>query len=200
MNTGTPESNYGYWFPGPQNDGATGWAVTPEKYGPMWIRKDNPRGAWPYDGEIELGYAGGLRMAATVIADDPLFGPIAYGGVLARSADQWAVVPEDGLRRRVHLVTRDQRLRLSCDWDGFVAGEPVRIQDDLSRISCVLENRSVLSHTLTLSLVGLTDGVYRVSGAGGPGLFQAQAGRLDLPVELGKGGAQAVLIERQTTG
>ena len=25
MNSGTPESNYGFWFPGKENDGAAGW-------------------------------------------------------------------------------------------------------------------------------------------------------------------------------
>ena len=25
MNTGRPETNYGFWYPGPENDGASGW-------------------------------------------------------------------------------------------------------------------------------------------------------------------------------
>jgi len=77
MNTGTKQTQYGFWYPGADNDGASGWAFSPEKYAPIWLRKENPRGAWSYDGEIDLGYCGALRAAATIVADDPLFGMIA---------------------------------------------------------------------------------------------------------------------------
>ena len=204
MNTGTPESNYGYWYPGPQNDGATGWAVTPEKYGPMWIRKDNPRGAWPYDGEIELGYAGGLRMAATVIADDPLFGPLAYGGVLTpdeageAGVSSWIVTPHDGLRRRVYLVTQEQRLSILCDWDGFAAGEALRIRKDLKRIELKLENRSNTAHSMTLTLRGLPPGDYEVSGSSGPAVVQVKEGSVQIPVNLAETGLHTVTLWNPT--
>ncbi|MES1249988.1 MAG: DUF5695 domain-containing protein, partial [Chitinophaga rupis] len=32
INTGTPESNYGYWYPGKGNEGASGWAFEPQQY------------------------------------------------------------------------------------------------------------------------------------------------------------------------
>jgi hypothetical protein len=41
-----------------------------------------PRGPWHYDGEIDLGFGGALRSAATVVTRDPIFGWFAYGGVL----------------------------------------------------------------------------------------------------------------------
>ena len=69
------------------------------KFGPAWIRKDAPRGPWQYGGEIDLGYGAGLRMAATIVADDPLFGLVAYGGTLTTTGGQIAVVPRDGLRQ-----------------------------------------------------------------------------------------------------
>src|SRR5215467_2740784 len=82
MNTGRPDTNFGYWFPGKENDGATGWQFMTSKFGRAWIRKDVPRGPWNYDGEIDLGFGAGLRTAATILTDDPLFGWYAYGGTL----------------------------------------------------------------------------------------------------------------------
>ena len=41
-----------------------------------------PRGPWRYDGEIDLGYGGALRMAATIVTRDPVFGWFAYGGAM----------------------------------------------------------------------------------------------------------------------
>jgi len=104
MNTGRPDTNFGFWFPGPENDGASGWQFMTAKYGRAWIRKDVPRGPWHYDGEIDLGYGAGLRMAATIVADDPLFGLIAYGGTLAATGAHISVVPRDGLRQRFSVV------------------------------------------------------------------------------------------------
>ena len=195
MNTGTPESNYGYWYPGPANDGATGWAVTPEKYGPMWIRKDNPRGAWPYDGEIELGYAGGLRMAATILAHDPLFGLIAYGGILEEIEGAWAVVPQDGLRSRFCIVESDRRLMINCDWDGFAAGEQIIVRKDGTRIDLRIENRSGVTHTMTISVNGMQDGSYAVTGANGLSTIVVKSGRAQIPVLLGADGTQAISLQ-----
>ena len=69
MNTGPAENNYGFWFPGPENDGASGWQFTSTKTGSAWMGSSfpggvsEPRGPWHYDGEIDLGYGGALRMA-----------------------------------------------------------------------------------------------------------------------------------------
>ncbi len=87
MNTGTPASNYGYWYPGKKNDGATGWEFNPGKASKRfnWGKLRNvPHGAQPYDGEADLGLGAVMRMAATVITDDPLFGWLAYGGELIK--------------------------------------------------------------------------------------------------------------------
>jgi len=35
-------------------------------------------------GEIDLGFSGALRTAATVVSDDPIFGLFAYGGDLKK--------------------------------------------------------------------------------------------------------------------
>jgi hypothetical protein len=76
MNSGTPESNYGYWYPGKANDGAAGGGFEPSANGRMWLVPSLPlgRGAWCFASEIDLGYCGALRSAATILADDPLDG------------------------------------------------------------------------------------------------------------------------------
>ncbi len=176
MNTGTADTDYGYWFPGKENDGASGWAITPEKYSGMWIRQDNGRGSWPYDGEIELGYGAGLRTAATIVADDPIFGWFAYGGRLDVCEDAYEVRPQDGLRQRFHLVGREARVHMLLERDGFAADQPIRVSSSLAgpieaarqspEIEFHLENRSGDRHQTILRLLGLKPGRYAVRVGG----------------------------------
>jgi hypothetical protein len=174
MNTGRPGTNYGFWFPGPENDGASGWCFMTAKFGRGWIRKEMPRGPWHYDGEIDLGYGAGLRMAQTILADDPLFGVIAYGGTLTSSGREWSVVPRDGLRQRFGVVlpgasggpAAARRLRVEVDRDGFAAGRPIVVDASLSRVSFTLENRTGDRHTTTVRVSVPAGSVYelRVDG------------------------------------
>ena len=39
MNTGTPESDYGAWYPGLENDGAAGGGFEPSPYGQTWLEQ-----------------------------------------------------------------------------------------------------------------------------------------------------------------
>ncbi len=80
MNTGTPQSNYGYWFPGQDKDGGAGGGFEPAPFGTTWLGQAHHRGSWMYASEIDLGYCGALRAAATILADDPIFGRFCYGG------------------------------------------------------------------------------------------------------------------------
>jgi hypothetical protein len=84
INSGTPETNYGFWYPGKENDGASGWAFEPQKYATPWIQKPQGRGPWVYDGEIDLGFGGATRTASTVVTNDPIF----WDGSLWRRAYQ----------------------------------------------------------------------------------------------------------------
>ena len=168
MNTGTPETDYGYWFSGQENDGAAGWAFLPEKYGPMWIRKEQGRGAWLYDGEIDLGFSGALRTAATVVIDDPLFGLLAYGGEITQVEYEIGIIPRDGLRRRLHIIQGDWRLHLLLERDGFAAEQPILLSKDLQCLRFVLENRTLDTHTLQIRLAGfsVSNGSVTADGAG----------------------------------
>ncbi|MFC1600842.1 DUF5695 domain-containing protein [Candidatus Sumerlaeota bacterium] len=167
MNTGTPESNYGYWFPGKKNDGASGWAFKPEKFGAIWLQgRLMPRGAWYYDGEIDLGYIGALRSAGTIVTEDPLFGLIAYGGLLAQTPAGFEVIPKDGLRRRLHILLGNHRLHILLDRDGFAEEKPVFFNTESTQISFTLENRTGDKHTTRIALSGLAAGSYKVAIAG----------------------------------
>ncbi|HEY7089852.1 MAG TPA: DUF5695 domain-containing protein [Tepidisphaeraceae bacterium] len=164
MNTGTPESNYGYWYPGKENDGAAGGGFEARSWATSWLRKSHPRGAWYYSCEIDLGYNAAIRSAATVVADDPLFGPIAYGGSIEAKPDAIEVIPKDGLRQRLHVMRDKQRLHLMLNRDGFAADQPIRIAKDGSEIRFILENRSAgHAHPTTLNIAG-TNGRITVEG------------------------------------
>lgn len=162
VNSGTAESGYGYWYPGEENDGAAGWNFQPHKYGRTWAAGESARGIWPYGGEIDHGLAGGIRAAATVVMDDPIFGRIALGGSFSSQDGTHTVVPRDGARRRLHFLTGDNRVHLLLGADGFTKGETVAFNDEWSRIEFKLENRSGRDHDGSFELSGLPRGDYEV--------------------------------------
>ena len=152
MNTGTEESDYGYWFPGKQNDGAVGWAFMSSKFGRAWIRKDVPRGAWHYDGEIDLGLGAATRTSISLIVEDPLFGWVAYGGRLSEDMNAFNLIPRDGLRSRFGFVTETDRFTMEFERDGFAAEENIRLLKTHKGINCKIENRSGDKHTTLLKM------------------------------------------------
>lgn len=167
LNSGTAESNYGYWFPGKENDGGAGGGFEPRPWGRAWLgNKEMGRGSWWYSGEIDLGFSGALRTAATVVSDDPIFGLYAYGGELTRHGASIEVVPRDGLRDRFDVVLGNARFQMGLDRDGFEEGNPITFNESLSRFSFTIENRSNDQHETILTLKGLPPGRYSVSSAG----------------------------------
>ena len=166
MNTGRPETNYGYWSPGPENDGAAGWQFMAAKFGRAWIRKDMPRGAWYYDGEIDLGFGGALRTAITILTRDPLFGWFAYGGDLKISSKAFEIIPRDGLRKRLAIILKDFRLKLELDRDGLAAEKPVVIDRNLNKIKFLLENRTHDFHVTQLKITSFKPARYLISKDG----------------------------------
>jgi len=161
MNTGTEATDYGYWYPGRHNDGGAGGAYIPfavdERQG-----KVSPRGTWYYGGEADMGFGAALRTAATIVVDDPLFGPFAYGASLTREDGEFNVIPRDGLRRRLHVLLDDSRIHLEFDRDGFAAERPVWFQETLQSFRFHLENRTQDAHTTTLKISGFSPGPYAI--------------------------------------
>lgn len=175
VNSGTPDSNYGFWFPGKENDGAAGWQFTSSKVGSAWMGSSwpggvmEPRGPWHYDGEIDLGFCGALRMAATVLTREPIFGWFAYGGALMVENNHLAIVPRDGLRQRFDAIISDeknsktpQRLKIQLDRDGFAAEQKIVTDKSLNKITFTLENRTSDTHATGLWLSTPAGAAYSV--------------------------------------
>jgi hypothetical protein len=195
VNSGTEASGYGVWFPSRNNDGATGGGFMPEALGRAWIGKPMTRGAWYYSAEEDVGYCAAIRTHATIVVRDPIFGELAYGGVLTRTANAVAVIPRDGLRVRFHVVRDRQRLHMELDHDGFAKEQPVVVSDDLSRIEFVLENRTGGAHTTGLSIEGLPAGEYDVR-VGGKRVLRASGAQLNTVTLPVSGAAEQVSIVR----
>jgi hypothetical protein len=164
MNTGTPESNYGYWFPGQENDGGAGGGFEPSAYGQTWLGQPHHRGSWLYSCEIDLGYCGALRTAATLLADDEIFGRVCYGGDWRATFAGLEVTPKDGLRRRFYAMLDGGKLQLVLDSDRFAAGQPLVLKEDLSQLRFQLESDNRAEHTTKFRLTGWRPGKFRLRG------------------------------------
>jgi hypothetical protein len=166
MNTGTSESNYGYWYPGDANDGGAGGGFEPAPFGRTWLGQPHHRGSWYYACEIDLGYCGALRAARTVLADDPVFGRTCFGGDWRATEDGISVTPSDGIRRRFHVMLGGRKRHVELDNDRFAADTPLVLSEDLREIRFVLESDNPAEHVARLRLSGLSTGQYIVSHGG----------------------------------
>ena len=114
VNAGDESDGLGYWYPGAENQGASSGGFEPLPYTTTWLGQPADRGYWIYGCETDLGYCGYLRGAALIVADDPDFGRLVYGG---RESDPSrpestpggttrvsCFMPTDGVARRLHLI------------------------------------------------------------------------------------------------
>lgn len=177
MNTGTAESNYGFWAPGKEKDGAMGWAFMEAKHGNAWIRKEMDRGAWFYDGEADLGNGAIFRMAQTVLNNDPVFGWIAYGGTLRQTNSGFSILPKDGVRNRFAAVTDNQRITFTLNRDGFAKDKEIFADKSMKRFVFEIENRAGNSHKSKLLLFTLSGVKMKVSVNGKSMPTKQTAGR-----------------------
>ncbi|MBO4367923.1 MAG: hypothetical protein J5859_04345 [Clostridia bacterium] len=148
LNAGPEEQGCGWRFPGKEHDGAASGGFEPMYLGETWLQQPHHGGAWYYSCEIDLGFCGYLRGAATVWARDPLFGEVCLGGRCGSMGETLMITPADGVNRRVHLIRCDRRIHitastgriLSVRYDGI--SKDVEIRLDLcgsavpSRILC----------------------------------------------------------------
>lgn len=160
MNTGSAKSNYGYWYPGKENDGASGWAFEPLRHTTTWIRKEQDRGAWFYDGEIDLGYGGALRTASTIVITDPVFGLFAYGGLVTKKGNNYLVSPKDGLQQRFYYRGKNSKLNIELERDGFMNDTSILFDKVLNNLTLHLQNRSNDTHPEKITITGLSEGNY----------------------------------------
>jgi len=195
VNSGTAESGYGAWFPGKENDGAAGWQFMSAKAGSAWMGSSVPggvtvpRGPWHYDGEIDLGFGGALRMAATVVTNDPTFGWIAYGGVAKEDGKRLAINPRDGVRRRLAVVIQDRalpfadslaRLKVELERDGFASAGDISVDKSLETVTFTIENRTGKAHRTGIRLSFPVNAHYVLTVDGAP-VALAETGNPDYP-------------------
>jgi len=162
LNSGDEESNYGYWFPGKQNDGAASGGFEPLPWGETWLEQPHRRGAWYYSCEIDLGFCGGVRGAATVLAEDPVFGRIVYGGILESVDGYMCVRSRDGVCRRFHYVDKDRRLHLELNMGHFSSEMPIKIREDFSEIIICTDIKGIDPERVSLSVSSQGMGSYSV--------------------------------------
>ncbi len=139
LNSGPEEQGFGWRFPGREHDGAASGGFEPLYLGETWLQQPHHGGAWYYSCEIDLGFCGYLRGAATVWANDPLFGEVCLGGKAERDGEQLAILPGDGAERRAHLM--DRRLR-------------AHIRISLGKIRKIIWNRETNEITVSVALCG----------------------------------------------
>jgi len=169
VNSGTHESGYGYWFRGADDDGAAAWGFNPAKYGATWIRGDRLqiRGPWPYDGEIDSGFSGALRAAATIVVDDPVFGVIAYGGEVQKRGNMQEVELRNGLEQRLDLLQLARPVSVQLDSGGFVGPQQIEQMGGQIRLRLRIESRDENSPTTTVRLSGLPAGEFVITAEDG---------------------------------
>ncbi len=123
-------------------DGTASGGFEPLPYGRTWLGPKHEFGPWYYSCEIDLGFCGGLRGMATVIADDPLFGEVVYGGREDTVDDKLRVYAEDGVFDQVHVLTKHYRLSVTFDVLQVDPSLPITISEDRSEISIPLSTRT----------------------------------------------------------
>lgn len=139
MNTGDETSGYGSNFPGKENDGAASGGFEPLSRGKTWLGQEHTGGAWKYSCEIDLGFCGGIRGAATVLAEDPLFGRICYGGKIKEKANGFSIRSIDGVRRRFHVIEPNRKLHLELMHGRFSEVCSIEIDNDYCVITIHLD-------------------------------------------------------------
>ncbi|HEY3860438.1 MAG TPA: DUF5695 domain-containing protein [Verrucomicrobiae bacterium] len=152
MNTGTAASDYGFWYHGTNNDGACGGGYEPQAAFNTWLGQPTHRGPWYYSAEQNLGFCGAVRSAATIVADDPIFGRFCFGGTLATNGSAMNIIPLDGIRRRFHALLAGGTRHVMLDADRFASNQPVMLNSDLSAITMQIESDNPGAHIAPLHL------------------------------------------------
>ncbi|WMI65220.1 DUF5695 domain-containing protein [Aestuariibaculum sp. YM273] len=155
FNVGTEDSNFGYWFAGKENNGAMGWAFNPQKIGKIWLQgRESPRGPWNYDGEADLGNGAIFRTAATILAEDPTFGWITYGGTHEQKGNTFSITPKDGVLNKFWVVSNDIRVGMVLNRDGFDSSVPITFSKSKNEIQLEVNNKVKTAHSTVFKLLG----------------------------------------------
>jgi hypothetical protein len=200
MNTGTADSNYGFWYPGAQYDGGCGGGYEPSPYNLTWLGgQPMHRGAWYYSAEENLGFCGAIRSAATILADDPIFGRFCYGGMWTNDVDI-KITPLDGVRQRFHAMIGAGTMHLVLDSDHFANSQSLDLTANLSQINFTVETGNAAAHSTPLHFSTSIPGTYVLSDGSGTlttvSLSASQENVFNLPFPAG-GTAKTFSITKQ---
>lgn len=185
MNTGTEESNYGYWFPGKEHDGAAGGGFEPLYEGETWLNQPHHGGSWYYSCEIDLGFCGGVRGDCVVLAKDPLFGNIVYGGTLEETDKAWKVSGADGSGRKFHFVEKDRRFHAVLDRGRFDAACTAEVAKDGSKVTLFFDEAACDNErSIAISISGMGKLLYNGTEYGTKANVVLAAGQKEAVFEM----------------
>jgi hypothetical protein len=102
-------------------------------------------------------------MAATILADDPIFSRFCYGGSWQLAGNTNQIVPLDGLRMRFHAMLNNSEFHLVLDNDRFTSGQNIQFKDDQSFTSFQIETDCTAAHNAYLHLTVSVPGTYTIS-------------------------------------
>lgn len=153
MNVGDEESNYGYWYPGKNKNGAIGQAFTSEKFGKPWIGTEEARGPWRFCGEGDLGMCAITRTATSVLTKDPVFGWFYYGGNFEKTGkNTYELYPDDGVRQDMWILIGDSKLHIKLNRDHFSADKPVVVDVAKRTAKLVVDNYTGNGHDFIVNI------------------------------------------------
>ena len=186
LNSGTQETNYGYWYPGIENDGAAGWAYEPKTFNKPWGVDPIERGIWNVDGEIDMGLGSSIDALCTIVTDDPIFGIICYGGNLEEEENEYVIYPLDGVRKKMHIRLGEHSLDIKLDRDQFSKEEPIRIKKDLKYIRFSMYNITNDIHCSLIRITGLKNEPYDIFANHEPGEITTQNENVHVKIAMKK--------------
>ncbi len=155
LNSGDEKSNYGWFFPGKEHDGAASGGFEPLPFGMTWLEQPHHFGAWYYSCEIDLGFCGALRSAASILAEDPVFGRILYGGELEEVDGLIRINCLDGVGRRFsYVASGNKKLHLRLNQGHFCEKDSLQISADFTRIELHIDPNGTRIQKEDLRILG----------------------------------------------
>ena len=111
-----------------------------------------------FSGEVGMGLYGNLSMLKSYLVQDPDLGLVGYGCAVSETADDYTLVPQDGLGVRASFVP------LGVTLETVKARiEKATLTKDLQRLELVLSKPSTHAECAHISVHGMPPGSYRGS-------------------------------------
>jgi hypothetical protein len=144
----------------PENIGTVSWTYQAEKgnWGGQGTGGGNLHNGWrQMSGEADLGLFGAIRLLSSDVAVDPIFGLFGYGCEVSQSGSNYVVTPEDGIFKRLNLIT--QKLSMELETDQYTSATVATAKN---YVEFTLKNTEGNAHTTKVTFSGLTAGNYNV--------------------------------------